>query len=109
MTYERELEFFKTCTDRMCKTFAAKRNDYGASTADTYKRYGAVSLLVRMRDKLNRLDSLLVNNSNVHVLDESVEDTLFDLANYAIIAILEIAKHELEEKDELNCEGYRMD
>lgn len=111
MKIEQELDFFRSYTSRMNDIFAAKRNDYGPSTEDTFKRYGPISMLTRMRDKLNRLDSLLVDRRTVSVFDERAEDTLLDLANYAIITILELHKAGMEEKtSELNKsdrEGYR--
>ena len=111
MNYEQEIEYFKKLTMQMAETFARKRNDYGNSTEDTLHRYGRVSLLVRMRDKLNRLDNLLLNKDNSRrVMDENINDTLLDLANYAIIAILELTKDEMElKRNELNGKGCRMD
>ena len=97
MRITQEYDMFRDLTSRMNDIFQAKRNDYGPSTEDTFKRYGAVSLLVRMRDKLNRLDNLLVTKTSSSVNDERVEDTLLDLANYALITILEMKKMSLEE------------
>jgi hypothetical protein len=105
MKIEQELEVFKTLTDRMNEIFAAKRCDYGPSTEETFKRYGAVSMLVRMRDKLNRLDNLLVNQVQRSVYDERVEDTLLDLANYSLIAILELLKAQSEVTRNDNAEN----
>ena len=47
---------------------------------------------IRLEDKLNRLKSLTVNNKAQQVNDESIEDTLLDLANYAIMAVMELKK-----------------
>jgi hypothetical protein len=108
MRITQEYDMFKDLTNKMNDIFQAKRNDYGPSTEDTFKRYGAVSLLVRMRDKLNRLDNLLVTKISSSVNDERVEDTLLDLANYALITVLEMKKAELEAKGEesIDCERY---
>jgi len=44
-------------------------------------------LVIRMNDKLNRLMSLILKNKK-DVVDESVEDTFIDMANYSIISLL---------------------
>lgn len=49
---------------------------------DTY------AILIRLNDKLNRLETLM-NGAEQHVSDESVEDTLLDLANYCIMELVE--------------------
>ena len=68
-----------------------KNHDYGDSVHDTYEKYGLVSFLVRLEDKLNRARTLYQKNE-IKVTDEKLEDTLLDLANYAILAVLEMKK-----------------
>lgn len=70
-----------------------KNHDYGDSVHDTYEKYGLVSFLVRLEDKLNRARTLYQKNE-IKVTDEKLEDTLLDLANYAILAVLEMKKEE---------------
>ena len=69
-----------------------KNHDYGDSVHDTYEKYGLVSFLVRIEDKLNRARTL--NQTTQLVQDEKIKDKLLDMANYAILAVLEL---ELEE------------
>lgn len=90
---ELELQIFRRLTDDMNTIFAKKRNDYGPSTTETFEKFGPVSMLVRMHDKIARLDRLLGKNV-VNTVGESVKDTLLDLANYALITILEFEKVE---------------
>lgn len=90
---QEEIQLFEKLTKEMSQTFAKKRNDYGQTTTETFKKFGPVSMLVRMYDKIGRLESLLINNRE-NMVGEKVEDTLLDLANYALIAILELRKHE---------------
>jgi hypothetical protein len=68
-----------------------KNHDYGAN-ADPFKNFRSVELLglpvekgilVRMLDKLARLNNLL--DHEAYVTDESFEDTAIDLQNYAAI------------------------
>lgn len=73
-----------------------KNSDYGDSVHDTYKKYGLVSFLVRMEDKLNRLNTLNKNANNIKITDEKLEDTLLDLANYALIALVELEDEKSE-------------
>lgn len=49
-------------------------------------RHGMQGIAVRLGDKLARLDHAVFENSG-EVPDESLEDTLFDIMNYAAIAI----------------------
>lgn len=72
--------------------FKRKNADYGDAFAD----YGTVGVLVRMGDKIRRLQSISNKGINL-VKDESLRDTLIDLHNYAAMAIML-----LDEKDESN-------
>lgn len=99
MKIEQEIRIFKEYVDRMTSIFAEKRADYGPSTEETFRKFGPVSFLVRMHDKLNRLDNLFVKgDTDRKVRDESVRDTLMDLANYCIIALVELDKAEQEKR-----------
>ena len=46
--------------------------------------------MTRMEDKWNRLDNLTLNPENIQVKDESIEDTLIDLANYCLMTCIEL-------------------
>ena len=94
MKIQKEIKMFDELTKQMSSTFAAKRKDYGQTTSETYDKFGPVSMLVRMHDKMGRLDNLLGKSMKNNV-GEKVEDTLLDLANYALITILEIRKREV--------------
>lgn len=85
-----KLSYHKELCDKIHKLYEAKNSDYGDSVSNTYNKYGLVSFLVRLEDKLNRLYTLNKNGSDIKITDEKLEDTLLDLANYALIAIVEI-------------------
>jgi hypothetical protein len=53
-------------------------------------KFGTTAYLVRMYDKLNRLYALTQKGANARVTDESIHDTLKDLANYAILMSMEL-------------------
>lgn len=95
-TFEHRIDNYKRLQADMLQTFVDKDSDYGDSFGKTYEKYGIVSALTRMSDKLNRIDNLTAINSRDSSakmkVDESIEDTLLDLANYAMLTYLEIHK-----------------
>lgn len=84
---------FETITKEMHELYKNKNSDYGSSVNDTYKKYGMVSYLVRMEDKLNRARTL-VQKQTQNVQDEKLRDTLIDLSVYSVLAIIEMEKEE---------------
>ncbi|WP_288745814.1 nucleotide modification associated domain-containing protein [uncultured Enterococcus sp.] len=69
----------------MAQTYGAKNADYGNSFDKSLDEFGIVASLVRITDKLNRAKQL--SRKEAHV-DESMRDTLMDLANYAVMTVL---------------------
>tara|TARA_Y100000389_G_scaffold199992_1_gene239521 strand:+ start:1135 stop:1416 length:282 start_codon:yes stop_codon:yes gene_type:complete len=84
------VETMKTIQDEARELFSKKNADYG----DSFATYGTIGVLVRMGDKINRLQSIEKNKVSF-VNDESMRDTLIDLHNYSAMAIML-----LDEKDE---------
>lgn len=82
--------------------YRRKNADYGDSFGKSFAEYGMAMPCIRLEDKLNRLKSLAKNPAQVQ--DESIRDTLLDLANYAIMTVIEM---ELEkgEKENARNEG----
>lgn len=70
-------------------TYEAKNADYGDSVGDTYKKFGDVSFLTRITDKYNRILSLADKGECGAVKDESMDDTILDIANYCILWLVE--------------------
>ncbi len=64
-----------------------KNADYGDSFDKTLDEFGLVASATRMSDKFNRFKSLIRCGSTARVEDEKIEDTLIDLASYAIMTI----------------------
>lgn len=75
--------------DELLETFVAKNSDYGDSFADSFKEFGITSAVVRMNDKMNRIKSLSKKGDR-QVKDESLRDSLMDLANYALMTVVEL-------------------
>ncbi len=63
--------------------FTKKNIDYG----DAFAKYGAVGVLMRIQDKLQRTMSITKNGVNL-VNDEGIRDTLIDLHNYSAMALM---------------------
>ena len=81
-------ELHKQVCDKMHDTYIRKNADYGDSFARVRHEEGQAAILVRLKDKLYRLETLL--HGGIHyVNDESVDDTLLDLANYCIMELVE--------------------
>jgi NTP pyrophosphatase (non-canonical NTP hydrolase) len=79
--------------------YEAKNKDYGDSFGKGFKLYGMPMPLIRLDDKLNRLKSL-TNSKEQCVKNESIEDTLLGLANYAIMTVIELRKKEESKMDD---------
>lgn len=84
------LEHEKICKE-LNEIYAKKNADYGNSFGDTFQKLGLISAITRISDKYNRICNLATKNSNgTKVKDESIEDTLKDLANYCIMTLIEM-------------------
>lgn len=68
--------------------YQRKNHDYNDSFSKTFKEYGLVMSAIRLEDKLTRFKQLIKHNAEVK--DESIQDTLLDLANYAIMTLIEL-------------------
>ena len=73
--------------------YAKKNERYGDAFTKTFQAYGPISALTRMRDKLDRLETLILN-PQLDPQGETILDTLTDLANYCDMTIEAIASVE---------------
>lgn len=89
---EHKIQLHKELIDYLHNLYITKNADYGDSVHDTYVKYGLISFLVRLEDKLNRARTLSTKRALVN--DEKIEDTLLDMANYAILAVIELRTQE---------------
>jgi len=78
---------FEICK-RLNALYAQKNHDYGDSFGKNYAEYGNVYPIIHLSEKLDRLKTLVKGNDQ-KVVNESIEDTLLDLANYAIMTVVE--------------------
>lgn len=75
--------------------YAKKNADYGDSFHISFLEEGMAMPRIRLGDKFNRFKTLSKGGQR-KVTDESIKDTLLDLANYAIMTVLEIEQLEEE-------------
>lgn len=101
--YNRVAKFEQITTD-MFELYKRKNADYGNSVAKTFDEWGLVSFLVRMEDKLNRITTLTKKQGEARIADEKIEDTLLDLANYSIMALIELDRAKSELTQEMSAE-----
>lgn len=78
---------------KLCKElndlYARKNADYGDSFGKSFEEEGLAMARIRLGDKFNRFKTLS-RSVERKVLDESIRDTLIDLANYALMTVLEM-------------------
>lgn len=87
MSCDRVSELKKIC-DTCLETYEKKNRDYGNSFALVREKY-PYAILIRLNDKLNRLETLMLFGVEPMVSEESVDDTLLDLANYCLMELVE--------------------
>lgn len=83
---------FKEVTEWMNNVYERKNADYGDSFSKTFEEFGLTSSAIRINDKTERFKKLI--KQEVQVPDETIKDTLLDLANYAVLTLVEMSKRE---------------
>jgi hypothetical protein len=87
---------FIDITNSLTKIYQAKNQDYGNSFERSLYKFGLVASIIRLSDKMNRIESL--SQTKAKVESESIEDTLLDLANYAIMTVIWLRKSRVNEE-----------
>ena len=88
-----KVDRIKELADTIAETYRRKNADYGDSFGISVHKYGIIAALTRMSDKWNRLENLILNmDKERNVADESVLDTLLDMATYALMTYMEIER-----------------
>ena len=67
------------------ETFKSKQASYGKGNIE---KFGERGVYIRMNDKMERLFNMVWLAKENPLLDESIDDTYIDLADYALIALL---------------------
>lgn len=94
MTKDEYLKYHAECLAKMTAITKAKNHDYTGDSGDPFFNFTRVEkmdvasteqgFLTRILDKYSRLTTF-VKKGVLKVKDESIEDTLLDMANYAIL------------------------
>ena len=84
-----KVQAHKEICEYLNNLYERKNHDYGDSFHQTFVEEGMAMVRIRLGDKLSRFKTLTLNGSQ-QVQDESVRDTLLDLANYAIMTVMEM-------------------
>lgn len=84
---------FRSVTDKMLAIFKQKNHDYGNSFEQSLFEEGLAAARIRMGDKWNRFKQLSKGEEAL-VKDESLRDTLIDMANYAIMTVMWMDKQQ---------------
>lgn len=95
--HQQKVNAFEDIATELRNLYGAKNWDYRDSFGQSFKKWGLPMSCIRLGDKLNRLDSFALN-ADMKVSDERVEDTLMDLANYAIMTLIEIRMAKKQEE-----------
>ena len=83
---------FREVTEWMNNVYERKNADYGDSFSKTFEKFGMMAVVVRLYDKVERISQISVNETQVK--EETEKDTLLDIANYAVMALVELSKRE---------------
>lgn len=84
---------FRKYTDNLATTLESKNQAYGDSFDKSVDKYGLSVIGVRLSDKYNRIEHLITHHE-LKENDESLEDTLLDLAGYSILGLKYLKEHE---------------
>ena len=86
---------FSEYTDHLADVLNQKNLAYGDSFSKSLDEDGLLVLKIRLGDKFNRISSL-IKRDEFKENDESLEDTLLDMAGYSILGLKYLKEHESE-------------
>lgn len=80
---------FRAIQDKLVNIYAKKNHDYGDSFNEGCNELGVGYAFSRIFDKTKRFQTLakgiMNNNLSIEIQDETIEDTIMDLANYCMM------------------------
>lgn len=104
-TYTPYEQKYMEVIDKLKNTFLKKNHDYGSSVKKNYDKFesygkneGLKYVFGRIAEKHDRLENLIYGDHISQVTDEPIEDTLLDMANYAILAAVSVQEHKTNPK-----------
>ena len=84
---------FLEYTNHLADVLNQKNLAYGDSFSKSLDEDGLLVLKIRLGDKFNRISSL-IKRDELKENDESLENTLLDLAGYSILGLKWLKEHE---------------
>lgn len=88
---------FRDIQDKLVKIYAKKNHDYGDSFNEGCNELGVGYAFSRIFDKTKRFQTIakgiMNNNLSIEIQDETMEDTIMDLANYCMMYLAWKDKH----------------
>ncbi len=91
-------ERFRQITQDMANLYEKKNADYGNSFEQSLREFGMVAGVARIGDKFNRIKNIMDVTNGVkfkpQVTEETIKDTLIDMANYCIMLKMWLDKEE---------------
>ena len=86
---------FSEYTNHLADVLNQKNQAYGDSFTKSVDKYGLPVIGIRLSDKYNRIEHLITHHE-LKENDESLEDTLLDMAGYSILGLKWLKEHEDE-------------
>jgi hypothetical protein len=83
---ETRIDKMKKLDAEMLQTYKDKNHDYGNSFEKSLNEFGLIAFVVRASDKMERIKQL--SKAEAKVKDESLKDTIKDLAVYCKMALI---------------------
>lgn len=83
---------FKQIANGLTELYERKNADYGNSFSKSYEEFGLTSPVIRLSDKVERLKTL--SKQEAQIKDESIQDTVMDIAVYAMLTLMELMNRE---------------
>ena len=83
---DEQVEAFASIVKEMTELYAKKNHDYGNSFDESCDKIGIGYPLGRLLDKMNRLIACMGKEDKMQI-NESIEDTLKDLACYSVMTL----------------------
>lgn len=81
-------QLFQNICEKLRETYKKKNADYGDSFAKLFNKHGMKYSLIHFEEKINRIEALQSKDNEVP--GETYIDSLEDLANYAILTLIEL-------------------
>lgn len=91
------VEKFRKMCEEIVQTYETKNATYGDAYSDGFKRFGATQLVSRIYEKYCRVENLLCHKAENKVPDETVKDTLTDMAVQCLVLRMLIEDNDMEQ------------